>query len=717
MTNENEILEKFDRESVKRTNIMKPIALSISIMAISLALFHLYTSFAGPLMDIKHRSLHLFVLMAVGFIIYPFTKKASRDYLPWYDIAFSAISLGIVVYIFSVTDRIIKSAGRIETIDLIVGFIAIILVIEVTRRVTGWGLPILSIIFLIYGFYTRLSVYPELDWNRVLAVSKLMVSRLVFITEGLFGSALAVSASYIILFILFGAFLSKSGMGKLFNDLALALAGHTKGGPAKVAVIASGFLGSINGAAVANVVTTGAFTIPLMKKIGYNKNFAGAVESAASVGGQVLPPIMGAAAFIMAENLGIPYKQIIIAAIIPALLFYLGVILQVHFRASKLGLSGIAKENLPATFSVLKERGHLLIPMLILVFLLFNGKTPLFAAFWSILAAIIISGTIRTLLPIVPVSLMIVFQPQISSLLTGSAMSEVRKDWWLLLLIIALPLLINLIRKALKVKSEEMSLTDCKDALEEGAITSISVAVACGCVGIIVGIATLTGAALEVANMIVGLGESVSSPLLQLIITLFFTMIASIILGMGLPSIPTYIITSTMAAPILLGTPLFRELAGTPEQAIFIAHMFVFYFGIFANITPPVALAAFAGAGISGGDPNKTGFIAMRLAIAGFIVPFIFVFAPEMLMINATIGNISAIVITSTLGVLMLSISTEGYFLREVNIGLRVLAAISGLLLIYPDIITDVIGFTALAILMINNVLIIKKENQANISA
>lgn len=710
MDKEKEILEKYDRESTTRTEIIKPIGFIVMVLAIGLALFHLYTSFAGPLMDVKQRSLHLYVLMTIGFILYPISKKASRKKVPFYDLVLASLSIGITVYMFQVSDRIIETGGRINTTDLFVGILVILLLIDVTRRLTGWGLPILAIIFLIYGFYKRLSIYPEINETILLSISKLIVGRLVYVTEGILGTAIGVSASYIILFILFGAFLNKSGMGQLFNDLALALAGHTRGGPAKVSVIASGFLGSINGAAVANVVTTGAFTIPLMKKIGYHRNFAGAVESAASVGGQILPPIMGAAAFIMAENLGISYTKIILAGIIPALLFYLGVLMQVHFRACKKGLTGISKENLPAVWEVLKERGHLLIPMFILIFLLFTGKTPLFAAFWSIVSTVIISGTKGTLFTVVPLSIFVTFQNQINEFLTGEEISNPRSDWKLILGIIIIPLIINIIRKLAKHEKEVMNLRDCKEALENGAKTSIGVAVACGCVGIVVGVATLTGVALDIANDIVSLGESVPSPLIQLIITLFFTMIASIILGMGLPSIPTYIITSTMAAPILLSTPLFRELAGTTENAIFIAHMFVFYFGIFANITPPVALAAFAGAGISGGDPNKTGFIAMKLAVAGFIVPFMFVFAPEMLLIDATVWSVIIVSLTSILGVLMLSAAIEGYFIRSINIGLRILVAIGGLLLIYPGYLTASIGLGIFVLLILTNLKQKKEE-------
>ncbi|QHS23189.1 TRAP transporter permease [Virgibacillus sp. MSP4-1] len=696
-------VQEYDRESNTRTTIAKPILLFISILAVFLSLFHLYTSFAGSLVDIRQRSIHLYILMALGFLLYPFRKKGKKKGIAFYDYFTSAAALAVVVYMLITANRIIESGGQINNVDFIVGIVILILLFDITRRVTGWGLALLGLGFLIYGFYVKLSIYPQLTGPVVESVSKQIISHLVYITEGVLGTAVGVSASYIILFILFGAFLSRSGMGQMFNDLALAIAGHTKGGPAKVAVLSSGFLGSINGSAIANVVTTGSFTIPLMKKIGYNKEFSGAVESAASVGGQILPPIMGAAAFIMAENLALPYTQIILAGIIPAFLFYLGILLQIHFRASKKGLTGMPKSELPRLKQVLMERGHLLIPMFFLLYLLFSGKTPFYAAFWSILATVAISGTKKMTGIIGMLSIFLIFQPQITAILTGEVIPNLRENWWELLIVVALPILINLWRKRLKIEAEEVGVKQCIQALEDGARTTIPVGIACGAVGIIVGVASLTGVAIEIANSIVSIGEMVGSPMIQLIITLFLTMLTSIILGMGLPSIPTYIITSTMAAPILLQLPLFQELAGSTEIGVFVAHMFVFYFGIFANITPPVALAAFAGAGIAGGKPNKTGFQAMRLAIAGFIVPFMFVFSHEMLMIDATLLNIIIITVTSILGVFLLSVMMEGYVYRMVPVWLRMISGIAALLLIYPGIMTDLIGAVVFLFILLRN--------------
>ncbi|RFA34697.1 C4-dicarboxylate ABC transporter permease [Virgibacillus dokdonensis] len=701
-------LQDYERESNVRTHLPRGVRMLFVGIAVALGLFHLYTSYGGALVDIKQRSIHLYTLMMLAFLLYPITKKKKRNKIPIYDYMLAGASLVLGIYMLVSATRIIESGGQINHIDVYVGMVVIIVLFEITRRVTGWGLTLLAFGFLVYGFYVKLSIYPQLTWDIIINASSGIIAHLVYITEGVLGTAIGVSASYIILFILFGAFLSKSGMGQLFNDIAMAVAGHTKGGPAKVAVLASGFLGSINGSAIANVVTTGAFTIPLMKKVGYHKNFAGAVESASSVGGQILPPIMGAAAFIMAENLGIPYTTVILAGIIPALLFYFGILLQVHIRASKLKLKGLDKNELPTVKTVLMKRGHLLIPMIILLYLLFSGKTPFYAAFWSIIATVLITGTGKMLFISGAVSLFLLFEPQIGAVLAGASIPELRDNWFELGSIITIPLVINFVRKQAQVKAEEIHVKDFVDALENGVRTTIPVAVACGAVGIIVGVSSLTGVALEIASSIVSIGDLIQSPFFQLLITLFLTMIASIILGMGLPSIPTYIITSTMAAPILLQLPYFRELTGAGESAVFVAHMFVFYFGIFANITPPVALAAFAGAGISGGEPMRTGFQAMKLAIAGFIVPFMFVFSNQMLMMDATIGNIFVIMATSLPGVFLLSVAVEGYFKRSLAWYIRIIATIGALLLIYPGVWTDMAGLVALLFVLVTS---LKRKN------
>ena len=699
-----ETLEKYDRESRVRHALPRRVMQFVTVLCVLLALFHLYTSFSGPLVDVVQRSIHLYVLLGLTFVLYPWAMRGARDRVAVGDVVLAVAAFAIGLYMVWSADRIIASAGRINTLDMIVGLAALALVIDAARRVTGWGLPGLAIVFLVYGFYAKLSFYPQLTESIVLASTRQIVSHLVYITEGLLGTAIAVSASYIILFILFGAFLVKSGLGRLFNDLALALSGPSRGGPAKVAVIASGFLGSINGSAIANVVTTGAFTIPLMKRTGYRANFAGAVEAAASVGGQILPPIMGAAAFIMAEVLSVPYTQVMLAGIIPALLFYLGILFQVHLRALRNGLEGIPRSELTPLKSVLLERGHLLLPMVVLLWLIFDGRAPFFAAFWSIAATILICGTRNLVLGLAAVLVALVFEPQIWALIESRPLPGLPASRLWLFAIIAVPMAINAIRSQLKLESEVMNLADCRDAMTEGVRNSIPVAIACAAVGIVVGVATLTGIALDAADAVVNLGQAIPSDMLRLLVTLALTMGASIVLGMGLPSIPCYIIPSTMAAPILLNLPLFRELAGSNDTAVFVAHMFVFYFGIFANLTPPVALAAYAGAGISGGSPNATGVQAMKLAIAGFVVPYMFVFAHSMLMIDATWLNVATVAVTGVVGVGLLAVAVEGYLRRPLAAPWRVLALLGALALIYPGWVSDAIGaLIAVALFMLGS--------------
>ena len=621
-----EILEKYDAESRFRTFSNKGIALIVSILAISLSLYHMYTSYFGTPATLEHRSLHVAAILALVFLLYPPFKKSNRSKLPWYDVLFTLMAFSTTIYIFVDYLGIVNRGGIPNNLDLLFGSFLVLLVLEAARRVTGWGLPTMAVIFFIYGLYGRelsgIFRHRGYTWDE-------LVNFMYVTTEGIYGTAIGVSATYIFLFILFGSFLSKSGMGQFFNDMALAIAGQTKGGPAKVAVIASGFLGSINGAAVANVVTTGSFTIPLMKKIGYSRNFAGAVEASASVGGQILPPIMGAAAFIMAETLGIPYTQIALAALLPALLYYLGIIVQIHLRATKEGLKGISKDNLPKVLEVLKERGHLLIPLIFLLYMLFfSGRTIIYSALLTIIVTVVV---------------------------------------------------------AMLRETTRMSIRDILDALEQGARTAVGVAVACASVGIIVGVATISGFGLKLANAIVLLGGS------SLFLTLFFTMIACIVLGMGLPSIPTYIITATMAAPALV------SLGVEP----LVAHLFVFYFGLFANITPPVALAAFAAAGISGGDQMKTGFVSMKLAIAGFIVPYMFVYNNSLLLIDTTFTEGAIVVVTAVTGVIMLATATEGYLFAHINPVLRILLFGGSLLFMNPNMIQDIIGFTIIVFVVL----------------
>jgi TRAP transporter 4TM/12TM fusion protein len=632
--NTQKILEKYDTEMRYRTLNVKWIIQLVSLLAVGLALFHLITSFTGPLITLQHRALHTGVILALVFLLYPSSKKAPQQRASVIDFLLALLSIATIVYIFVDYMGIVNRAGLPSQTDIVFSFLIVMLFIEGGRRVVGSGLTVLCALFILYALFG--AYLPRVIAHRGYSFEDIL-TYMYLTTEGIYGTAIGVSATYIFLFVLFGAFLNRTGMGQLFNDSAMAIAGHTSGGPAKVAVISSGFLGSINGSAIANVVTTGAFTIPLMKRTGYSKNFAGAVEAAASVGGQILPPVMGATAFIMAETLGMKYSHIAIAAIIPGVLYYFGVITVVHLRAKKLGLKGMSRKELPSIKNVMKARGHLLIPLVILIYMLFGGFTPIYAAAWAIISTVVISMFRST---------------------------------------------------------TRMSIKNIFQALEEGTRSALGVAMACAMVGIIVGVASLTGFGLKMTSAILILGND------MLILTLFFTMLASIILGMGLPSIPTYIITSSMAAPALV------QFGVEP----FVSHMFVFYFGILANLTPPVALAAFAGAGLAGGDPNKTGFISLKLAGAGILVPYIFVYAPELLMQTGSFVDIAWVTFTTTIGILALGVALEGFLLTEVNMFFRVITGAAALTLVIPNVLTDVIGLSLIAILIITQVTLLKRN-------
>ena len=506
---------------------------------------------------------------------------------------------------------------------LVVGIIAILLVLEITRRTVGPELPIVAIVFLAYA---RFGPYLPSPLNhRGFSISRI-VEHTFLTTEGIFGTPLMVSSTFVFLFILYGAFLEKTGVGQLFIDLAFAATGHMRGGPAKTAVLASGLMGSISGSSVANTVTTGAFTIPAMKKVGYSPEFAGAVEAAASTGGQIMPPVMGAAAFIMSEMTGIPYFQIVTAAAIPAILYYLAVGTMVHFEALKTGLVGLPKEQLPKARDTMKRGWHLMIPLIaILYFLTVAQWTPFKAAYWSIIIAVVV---------------------------------------------------------AMLKKETRIGIKDILGALESGARSAVGVASACACAGIVVGVVTLTGLGLKFASLIIDVAGG------NLLATLFLTMVASLILGMGLPTTAKYIVLATMAAPALvqLGVPLIA------------AHLFILYFGVVADITPPVALAAYAGAGIAGGNAMKTGFLALKLALAGFLIPYIFALSPGLLLVDVTWFEALHTFITALVGIISLAAGVQGWLLTKTQLYERALLIVSAFALIDPGLATDLIGLGALVL-------------------
>ncbi len=608
-------LEKYDSESRYR----RPggaWAMIIKVTCIAFSLFQFYTAGFGILPAQIQRPLHLFFTFVLVFLLYPSCASFSRKKMHWIDVILAALAGSTMIYLAVNYQAILLRGGLPTTLDLVFGAMAILFTLEAARRIVGWPIVLVALAFVLYARFGRYMpgffAHRGFTWTRI-------INHMYLTTEGIIGSPIGVSSTFVFMFILFGAFLNKTGLGKFFIDLALAVAGHQAGGPAKVAVISSGFFGTISGSSVANTVTTGTFTIPLMKSIGYEPHFSGAVEAASSTGGQLMPPIMGAAAFIMSDFIGVPYITIAIAAILPALLYYMAVFIMIHMEAKRLGLRGLPKDQLPKTKVIFMAGGHLLIPLFVIVYMLIKGYTPLKAAFYSIIWTVAV---------------------------------------------------------AMCRKNTRMKLTDIIGAFDEGARSSLSVAAACACAGLVIGSVTLTGIGLKLANGIVSLAGG------QLFFTLVLTMITSILLGMGLPTTAKYIVLASMAAPAI-------QKFGVPVLA---AHMFIFYYGIVADLTPPVALAAYAGAGIAGASPMKTGFTALKLAVAGFLIPYFFVYNPELLMIDASIVNTTLPALTAIAGTVLLSFAAAGYWMRNLNILERAILFGASLLLIQPGLMTDGIG-------------------------
>ena len=623
--NAEKVLKKYDRESntAHYTGWPKKI---IAAIAITFSVFQLYTAIFGVLDAQLQRAIHLGFGLALAYLLYPFRRAWTRDhYFHPIDIVFAVLGAATPAYLVIQYRELITRAGTVSPVDTVVGGLGILLVIEATRRVVGLPMVTVVLAFIAYAF---LGPYmPGVLAHRGLTPEQL-IGHLYFTTEGIFGIPLGVSSTFIFLFILFGAYLESTGLGKFFIDLANAVAGWASGGPAKVAVLSSGLMGTVSGSSVANVVGTGSLTIPMMKKLGYNANFAGAVEAAASTGGQLMPPVMGAAAFLMAEFVGVPYIDVVKAAAIPALLYFTGVWLGVHFEAKRKKLKGIPRAELPNPLTLLKERGHLAIPLVVIVYLLVSGYTPMRAA----------------------------------------------------LVAIFLSILCAMLRKSTRMKPIEIVY-----GLERGAKGVLGVLVACASAGIIIGVVTKTGVGLRLASGLIDLAGGMLLP------AMFFTMITAIVLGMGVPTTANYVITSTIAAPAL-------EQMGVPVLA---AHMFVFYFGIIADVTPPVALAAYAGAGISGGNALKTGVHASKLAVAAFIIPYVFVLSPVLLMVDATPLAIVSVTLTALLGMIAISSALCGFLADHCRPYERILLIIAGLLMIKPGGITDLVGLVLFVVILV----------------
>ena len=611
--NTKRILEKYDAESRTRnfTGIKKNI---IRYLLVVFAIYSILLNFYFTFDPKVSRASFVAGLVFFAYVLYPFkNKKKHKDLnniIPIYDLILAILSSACYFYFVFNYQEIIKLGIKLNTIEIIIGIIGILTTLEACRRVTGIPIVIVSSIFILYGLLE----------NSI----KLNVYNLFYTNDGIIGTPIRACQSYIVLFVIFGAFLDKSGISEFFIRLANSIAGSSVGGPAKVAVISSSLCGMVSGSSVGNTVTTGAVTIPLMKKNGYKPEFAAAVEAAASTGGQIMPPIMGAAAFLMIEYTNKSYSFIALRAILPALLYFAGIFISVHLEAKKLNLQGLPKEKLPIFKNVIKKSWFLLIPLILLVVLISIGQTMTLSALIAILSVIIVSMFDR---------------------------------------------------------EHRMNIDKILDALEMGAKNTISVGIACAVAGIIACIITTTGAGLLLIQSIIRISNG------HLVIAMLLTMITCIILGMGVPTTANYVIMATTCAPILANM-------GMNE---FAAHMFVFYFGIVADITPPVALAAYAGSALAGSKPMSTAFNATQLAIAAFIVPFIFGLNPALLFIDTTIFEVIFIIISSLIGIFGVASGIRGYSIRETDPLQRMMLIIGGLMLIYPGFFTDITGIILIA--------------------
>ena len=643
------VMKKYDRESNVRIWEGKP-KVFVGLILAAFSLFCIcVTMFANFLEQVRLTSF-MGLIIIMGFLTYPVKKGSVRvNHIPWYDIVLMILGAGAFFFFTFNADTILNTRLAIKLRDplyTVVGVIGVLVLAELCRRCVG--LPILFVAgaFIVYTFCTGKNL-PRVSYE------------LFFGENGILSTPVSVCSKYIVVFIIFGAFLERTGIADFFINFANCIAGAASGGPAKVAVIASALEGMVSGSSVANTVGSGSITIPMMKKLGYKPEFAGAVEAAASTGGQIMPPIMGAAAFLMADYLGVPYSDIIGRAILPAILYFLGVFIAVHLEAKKSGLKGISRDQLPRVKELIKD-SYLLLPMIILIYLVCsNTRTMQFSASVAILSAIavgLISNVLNNLL---------------ANKQSGAKNSA------------------GDTAKALIGLKGGFTGRRVLEALEAGGRSTISVGVACGVAGIICGCITVTGLASKLINLIIGIAGS------NMMLGLLLTMVCCIVLGMGVPTTANYCIMASTCAPILIKL-------GIPPIA---SHFFVFYFGIVADITPPVALAAYAGSAIAKSNPMKTAVTATRLAIAAFIVPFIFAYSPDMLMINASVGSIIMISATAILGMVGIAAGLSGYVVKEMNIIERVLAVVGGLLLVIPGTVTDLIGIAIIAVVVVLQIL------------
>lgn len=647
-----DVMKKYDQESNVRVWTGKP-AIVVRTLLICFSLFCIWvTLFATFLEEIRLTSF-MGLIILLGFLYYPADKSKNRpNYIPWYDVIGMILGSGAFLYYTFSAEQIIQQGTRFSPFQIVIAVIGIIALLEVTRRCVGWPILIVALFFIgyaiVYGL-TNPSVAGRLRY---------LVRNLFYAKTGILSTPINVCSKYIVVFIVFGAFLERTGISELFINLANCIAGRFAGGPAKVAVISSALCGMVSGSSVGNTVTTGSVTIPMMKETGYKSEFAGAVEASASTGGQIMPPIMGAAAFLMSDIIGVPYSDILIRAVFPAILYFTGIFIAVHLEAKKYKLTGIPADRLPR-FSKLLKKIYLLAPLVLLVIWVSgNMMTMQRAAALSIIAAVvagildgIVSGSYRD-----------TYRNLKAQGTSGS------------------------LAKTILGKNDDSSncftVKKLFDSLEAGGKGTITVGAACGVAGIISGTITMTGLANDMINAIVAVAGD------KLFIALFLTMLCCIVLGMGVPTTATYCIMAATCAPILtrMGVPILA------------AHFFVFYFGIVADITPPVALAAYAGSAIAKSNPMRTAVNATKMAVAAFIIPYVFCFSPDMLLIDANPLTVVLIYVTSLIGIVGVSAALEGYLLTDMSLFDRVLLIAGGLLLIYPGGLTDTLGLSLIGV-------------------
>lgn len=629
-----------DKEEKPTRQVPKAVNIGIIVVLTLLGLYHIYVGFFGARSAMELRAIHWLVISTVIFLLYPARKKGASK-ITWLDIVFSVLAFAAGLYILLNWQRIAENASIATTTDIVFGAIAILIVLEAARRAIGPVLAGLAGIFLLYAFFGHL--IPGMLGHREYTFYR-VVKFLYTGTEGIFGTAMDVSAKYVALFVLFGALLEYFGGGQLFVDLAYSLTGKHRGGPAKASVVSSALMGTMSGSAVANVVTTGAFTIPLMKKNGYRPYFAGSVEAVSSTGGQILPPVMGAAAFLMAEMTGISYNKISLAALIPAFFYFFSIFIAVDLVAKKENIGVLEDSEIIPLRKVLRGRGYLILPVILLI-------------------ALIVSGY-----------------------------SAIKSAAYAMALILILDVIFSKDRKHMPKKFLE--------AVAKGMRSMISVAAACACAGIIVGVISLTGIGTKFSSFMISIANG------NMFLALLMTMVAALVLGCGLPTTAAYIVLSSLAVPALikLGVPLLS------------AHLFVFYYGSISTITPPVALSSYAAAALAGANPNKVGFQALKLGIVAFIIPFMFVYQPALLMQGAVFDVILAVV-TGTIGVVLLSVGMQGWWKAKCGVLEILLAVAGGLMMMYPGWITDLTGIACGVVLVVIQLAKAKKARVPAVTA